>query len=418
MDINNEKLDAMTVELKRSNDIREREEQARLAAKPPAIPVDATVPATPQGAEERAYEDKIRSAVNDNPRNFPPANEFSLLRFFMAQTSHDWTNAKYERMCMDHSKNRLGMHQKTAIGWASGSAGGYWVDSELLPKQFVEYYYANLVTKQAGITILPCSGAPVNIPKITGATTTYWMGQNHAIDEASPTPGTLSLVPHFCGCRARLSKFMVNASPGAAEAIIRQDMARSLACAVEHAIFEGVHGTTNANEEPTGWLNTGSINTVSTGTHGAAITMAYLDDMIVALDIDNVPQDGRAFFMTPRTWHVVSALMGSVSAGNYLFSPGGLASVPRDQRIRGIPVFTTNNLSSNVTVHVCGTNLASVFLTRMPDAILAEWGGIDLAATDTGGLAWEQNAVEIRGVYACDVGLRNVNSCCQLYTSS
>lgn len=416
MDISKEQLDAITAELKRSNDLREREEQARLAAKPAIIPVDATVPATAQSAEEKAAEEKIRKAINENPRHLPPRNEFSFMRFLMAQIDHDWSKAPYERMCMDSSRGRFDQLQKTAIGWASGSAGGYWVDSELLPQQFVDYYYANLVCKKAGITMLPCSGAPVNIPKITTGPTVYWLNQNATITEASATPGTLQLVPHFAACRSQLSKFMVNASPGAAETIIRQDMAAALATSIDHVCIEGA--ATTASVEPTGMINIGSINTVSTGTHAAAITMAYLDDMILALDTDNVPADGRAFLMCPRTWHVVSALMGSTSAGNYLFSPGGLASVELDKRIRGIPVFTTTNISSNVSVHVSGLNCASVVLARMTDVYLAEWGGIELAATDTGGVAWAQNAIEVRATYACDVGVRNPNSICQLYTTS
>jgi HK97 family phage major capsid protein len=417
MDINKEQLDAVMAELKRANDLREREEQRALSAQPSPIPVNPTVPAQAQDPDEKAMEERLRKAMQDNPRHGPPPSEFSLMRFFDAQITHDWSHAKYERKCLDMSRGRFDALSKTAIGWASGSAGGYWVDTEFLPKEFVDYYYAMLVCKQAGINILPCTGAPVNIPKITTGPTVYWLNQNATITEASPTPGTVQLVPHFAACRSQISKFMINASPGAAEQIVRQDMATALATSIDHVCMEGA--ATTAAVEPTGMINIASINTVSTGTHAAAITLAYLDDMILALDTDAVPRDPSwAFLMSPRTWHVVSNLMGATSAGNFLFAPSNMASTPIDQRIRGIRVFLTTNISVNVTVHVSGLNCASVILARMRDVYLAEWGGIELAATDTGGNAWAQNAIEVRATYACDVGVRNPNSICQLYTTS
>jgi hypothetical protein len=54
----------------------------------------------------------------------------------------------------------------------------------------------------------------------------------------------------------------------------------------------------------------------------------------------------------------------------------------------------------------------------MTDVILAEWGGVELAATDVGGNAWAQNAIEVRATYACDVGVRNANSICLIDDST
>lgn len=407
-------------ELSKLRELREREEQARLAAMPSPVPVDATVPAAAADADERLYEDRIREAQNRSPAGLPPKDQFSFVRFFRAQMAHKPELAPFEWRCYEASQRKFdSLHQK-AVGWASGSAGGYWVGSEFLPEEFVEHFRSALVCKAAGMRILPCTGAPVQIPKTTASGTVYWLAQNANITESSPTPGQLSLTPKFAAHRVQLSKFLVNTSSGAAEQIVREDMSRALAVAIDKAVLEGK--TTTATPSPNGLAETASINNVDIGTNGGAITQALLDDMIYELDLDNVPQDGRAFIMHPRTWHNITQIIRAASTQDFLYVPEGTRVTPNVQgapllMIRGIPVFLSTNVSIAETKG-SGSALANIFLARMTDVILAEWGGVELAATDVGGNAWAQNAVEIRATYACDVGVRNPNSVCLIDDST
>jgi HK97 family phage major capsid protein len=414
------RLDDALGELKKVRELREREEQARLAAKPSPVSVDATVPATAADPDEKLYEERVREAQARSPAGLPPKDKFSFVRFFRAQMAHNPALAPYEMRCFAASQKKFDSLHEKAIGWASGSSGGYWIGSEFLPEEFVAHFRAALVCAKAGMRILPCTGAPVQIPMTTASGTVYWLAQNATITESSPTPGQLSLTPKFAANRVQLSKFLVNTSSGAAEQIVREDMSQALAVAIDAAVLEG--SPTTASPCPTGIENTSSINNVDIGSNGGALTQALLDDMIYELDVDNVPQDGRAFIMHPRTWHNITQFIKGSTANDFVYAPDGSYTQPNVQgapamRIRGIPVFLSTNVSIAETKGT-GTALANVYLARMTDVILAEWGGVELAATDVGGNAWAQNAVEIRATYACDVGVRNANSICLIDDST
>lgn len=413
------KMDATQAKLDALIELKQREEQARLAEQKSKIQLDATVPAEPGDPQTREFEARIKKAMDNSPRNVNK-EEFSIVRFFRAQMAHDWTIAPYERYCMLKTKKNFEALEQKAIGWASGSSGGYWVATEFLPAEFITHFVANIVCRKAGCRVIQATGAPVEIPKITAGATAYWVGQNANLTASDQTPGILSLTPKFCVARTQMSEFLANSSEGAAEAIVREDLGRVLALAVDKAMLEGNIATATPNVID-GMANTASINTVAIGTNGGALTMTHLHSMKYKLDEDNVPEAGRCWIMHPRTKSGIDKFLINAETNHYLFQPGGFQgggvwnSLP--QTLLGYPVYTTTQIATTGSKGggtEGGVNLASVFLVNMADIILCEWGGLSLKATDVGGNAWAQNAIEVKATYACDMGARHVDSICLL----
>lgn len=410
-------ISGLTAEAKALREQRERDEQTRLKAEPSKLKVDTSTPAEPVNAEEKMFADRVKKAIENSPR-FIREDEFSLGRFFAAQVSHDWSNAKYERYCLDQSKRTFGSVTQKALGWASGSSGGYWVATEFLPQEFINYFAANIVCRKAGCKVLPCTGAPVNIPTMTAGATAYWVSQNATLTASDTTPGQLQLTPHFVVARSQISEFLAQSSEGAAETLIREDMARVLALAIDDAMLEGVPSTATPGK-PTGLTNTSSIGTVAIGTNGGALTMTHLHSMKYSLDLYNVPEDGRCWIMHPRTWGGINQYIVNTETNNFLFNPR--PQVPYANQIFGYPVYTSTQVSitnSKGGGTETGLTLANVFLVNMKDVILAEWGGVALKATDVGGNAWAQNAIEVKATYAMDMGVRHAKSVCLISDST
>lgn len=422
MDITKEQLDTLLSELKRANDVREREEQRMLATKPAIVSMDTSVPATAADPIEKRLDERIRECEARAPGGLPPVDQFSFVRFFRIQMGriNVEKEAPYEFRCLQATDRKFSEAHKKAIGWASGSSGGYWVGTEFLPQEFVDMYRAALVCKQAGMKVIPCTGAPVLIPKSTAAGTLYWVNQNADITASNATPGQVSFTPHFAAMRTQLSRFLVYSSAGAAEQIIREDLAATLSNGIDDACLEGLGST--ASPGPDGMANLASINNVDIGTNGGALTADHLDDMLYELDVDNVPQDGRAFFMHPRTWHGMCGWLKGTTARDFVISGEGSLYQGDAQHAplkmwRGVPIFLSTNLSIAETKG-SGSALANIILARATDQVLTEWGGIELAATDVGGNAWAQNAIEVRATYACDFNTRNPNSICLIDDST
>jgi HK97 family phage major capsid protein/HK97 family phage prohead protease len=370
-------------------------------------PPTATASETPTTTPVKTFNVKRNSFVlADDAGNEPcPRDEFSFVRAALAQTSGDWSHAEYERYVHDVST-------KKTIAWASGSAGGYWVSPEFLPERFYMDYTANIVARKAGIQVVPFNSAPVNIPRVSAGGTAYWLAQNTTITESSPTPNQFQMTPKWCCARVQISKFLAQTSQPAAEQIVRREMARRLSLAVDYAVLHGP-GTSG---KPTGLTATGSINTVAIGTNGGAVTPAHLYSMLYALEYDDVPQDGLAFVMHPRTWNYIRQILVGADTNNYLFFqsvPNAIANAAPPYLL-GYPVYLSTQVVINRTKGSATTKCASIILANFKECILGEWGGIAVDVTDIGGNAWIQNALEFRAVLATDVGVLNANAVCHL----
>jgi HK97 family phage major capsid protein/HK97 family phage prohead protease len=388
-------------------DLKKRYGDSLVQVKSKNLPSDAEI------AEKR----KEYAAKKRNPNELPPEDEFSFIRCAIAQINRDWSLAPYEKYAIEQGSkklNELATNEK-AIAWASGSAGGYWVPEEFLPEQFYMDFVANLVARKAGIFILPCRSAPVLIPRVSAGGTAYWVAQNANLTESAPTPNQLSMQPKWCTARVQISQFLAQTSAGAAERIVRQEIARRIALAVDDAVLEG----TGTSGKPIGLAATSSINTVAIGADGGTFTPAHAFSMLYALEYDNVPMDGVSWIFHPRTWNTFRQSTVGSDTYNYLLwqnQTGSIANATRYELL-GYPVYTTTQMTINGTKG-SGTNLARILLANWKECILAEWGGLEVKATDVGGLAWQQNAIEFKGTYCCDVAVRDANAVCLLSDST
>jgi len=340
----------------------------------------------PEDAHDGVHFPNVRSSSDYDKRGLPK-NEFSFVRFAEGCRSDKFNGLEAEVIA-----------ESKALAWASGSSGGYFVGAEFLPAEFIENYGAAQICRQAGMRILPATGSPIQIPKLTSGVTTYWVSQNDDITLSDITPGQLELTPKICAARSKISKTLFQTSAGSAESIIMSDMALALGRAVDSAVMEG----SGAAGEPTGMAETAGINTVSASS--GAITIAMLRDMELDLQTSDVRFAKPAFLMNPRTWHTISEIEQD---SKFIFSAQPERAVMRS--IFGYPVYLSTAVS---TTNGTAGNEANVFLVDMDDIILCEWSGIELDATDIGDDAWKSYAVQFRGIVSLDVGVRNATSIC------
>jgi len=325
-------------------------------------------------------------------------DEFSFMRYFLAMIDRKWSDAPLESAILEESRKRT-------MTWASGSGGGYWVAVDFLPAEFIELLQANIVCRAAGARFLQATGSPVQIPKKTSGSTAYWINQGEELTPTDITAGQLPLNPHWCIARSNMSQFFAQNNAVAAEQLFREDLATSIALAVDLAILEGA----GSSGEPTGLANTGSINTWELGTNGAAFSPPDIYAMDFQLNNDNVGRSGRVWIMHPRTWNAIRQFVTESGTYKYLINPNPTVGAP--EQLLGYPVYQSTQVSTTNTKGN-GTALANVFLVRMPEVIVAEWGTLELAATDVGGEAWIKNLIEVKATYTMDCGARHEAAVC------
>ncbi|HHT9133101.1 MAG TPA: phage major capsid protein, partial [Candidatus Tripitaka californicus] len=136
---------------------------------------------------------------------------FSLGRLFKALSTKDWTGARVE---------------KKALGEATGPAGGYLVPEEYV-REVKDRITAQSVIRGAGATVYPMATDTLNIPRVSGGATAYWLGENTQIPATDPTFAQVQLVAKVLAAMVKVSNQLLADSSGAAEAAIRRDVAKT-----------------------------------------------------------------------------------------------------------------------------------------------------------------------------------------------
>jgi len=325
-----------------------------------------------------------------------PKNEFCFGRAIQALVAKDWSMAPFEKELSDHVCKTL--------TWASGSGGGLWVPEEFLSNEFIDMLRANQVVREAGATVLSnLTGSPVRIPKATGSATVGWVGQDATQTASDSTPAQLTMVPHICMGRSKISEQMVLLNPGAVEPYVREDLASGIGLAFDLAMLRG----TGTNEQPLGMANLTSKLTVAMGTNGGTVTIDKCYDMLYQLELNNVKTDKLNWFCHPLLRNTLRKLKDT--NGRYYFQPD--PSSPQKGTLLGYPVSVTTQIPINLTKG-SGTALTELYLTAMPYVIIGEWGALNVKATDVGGDAWANNLIEVKATYYVDVGFRHDQAVC------
>lgn len=299
------------------------------------------------------------------------------------------------------------IRQKALDTGTGGAGGGYLVPQEYLAAEFIDLLRAELVVVRAGARVLGgLTGKPAKIMSQVGTSTPYWVGENATITQSNPTFAEQSMSPKIMAMRAQISNLEMLLSNPDVENLVRQDFAAVSALEIDRVALRGA-GTL----EPVGLVNTPSIPTIAMGTDGAAMTIESFIDFEGTLEDANALRGSLSFIFGPK----VKRLLKKTRIPQFSGDTGGMYLLPpvmTDQMVRdllGYNYFTSTAIPTNLTKGA-GTNLSEVYFGNFNDLIIGMWGGVEILATNIGGNAWAQNAVEIRLVQNLDIHVRRLAS--------
>jgi HK97 family phage major capsid protein len=311
---------------------------------------------------------------------------FRLGRLFRALSTKDWTGARIE---------------KKALGEATGPAGGYLVPEEHL-KEVKDRVTAQSVVRRAGATVYPMATDTLNLPKVSGGATAYWLGENAQITSADLTFAQLQLVAKVLAAMVKVSNQLLADSSGAAEAAIRRDVAKTIALAEDLAFIQG----SGSGNEPRGILNTSGVNEVTLGANGGTPSFDTIYDALYQVESNNGV--ATAWIMHPRTKHTLRKLKDS--QGEYLYT---LSPNLRDpDTLVGLPVYLTTQIPINLTVGT-STDGSYMLVGQFDEAIIGERLGMEFAI-DQSGTAFEYYQSWIRAISRLDFALRTPEVFCKV----
>ena len=348
-------------------------------------------------------------------------SDYSVVRAIKAAMSGNWKDAGLEREISSELARQSGketngffMPLNLRAPYAVGAAGtgGNLVATNLLAGSFIDVLRNNALIMQMGPTLLTGLVGNVAIPRQASATATYWVSEASAITEAEATFDQVTLSPHQVGARSQYSRLALQQTTPDIEAVVRNDLARQLALAIDLAAING-SGTAG---QPTGILNTSGIGTYAMGTNGAALidsvsgSTSGLDPLIrleKAVDTANALNGSLAYLTNAK---VVAALKQLKTAyGEYLWTAAdGQTVAGTPGAINGYNVMRSNQVPSNLTKG-SGSNLSALLFGNFNDLIIGMWGALEILPNPYGS-GYTAGSVDIRAMQTVDMAVRHAAS--------
>ena len=283
---------------------------------------------------------------------------------------------------------------------ASGTAkAGNLVATDLLSASFIDVLRNKMVLNTLGAQFLTGLNGNVAIPRKTSASSAYWVAENVAPTESSNAPAfdQVTMSPKTLGAYVDISRRLMLQSSLDIENLVRNDLATSIAVAMDGAAVAG-----SGSNKPTGVLNTSGIGSVTLGTNGGAPTWGMVVNLVREVEIDNALTGSAAFLTNGQVKAKLSttARQSSGVEGNFILGPDM-------ENLYGYPIYVSQQMPSNLSKGT-GSNLSAMIFGVWSDLLIGQWSGIDLLVDQYSGS--NAGTVRIVAFHDCDFAVRHPES--------
>lgn len=375
-----------------------------------------------------------RAAVGDLGLSGREIQRYSLFRAIQAQYAKDWRHAGYEREChleiekrtgreaqgffvpwdlfaapgglgpfVNHSKlaKRLGIPsaELRALEFGGTASGAALVAEELQAQAFIDILRNRSTVAASGATMLPGLVGDQEIPKKTETTDIQWIAEQVDLSDDDSVYAQVTLSPKQGGTKTEISRRMLKQGTPSAEALVRQDIADSIAVGIDDAAINGT-GTT----QPLGLLLQSGVNAI---TIGASTNFDYAKvlEFESAVSILNALVGSPAWIVNAQTRLHMKQEAKAANTAEFVWERAGEGSVPGDGIVIGYPARVTQALPAAGGV---GMDESTLIFGNFADLLIGLWGVLDLFVDPY--TAGDRGALIVRGFQDVDVAVRRGES--------
>ncbi|SLN77295.1 phage major capsid protein [Oceanibacterium hippocampi] len=344
--------------------------------------------------------------------------QFSLYRAIRAHRAGNWAQAGFEAECNRAVAERVGQDprgfyvpydilkapiradmQQRDINKGTAAQGGYLVGTDHRADSFIELLRNRMVIRQLGARVLSGLVGDVAIPKRASGATAYWIAtEGGNTTESTPTFGTAALTPKTVSARVDITRQMLLQSDPSVEGLTRDDLALSLAIAMDAAAISG----SGADGQPRGILNMTGPGLVPGDTDGAALTWADVVQLETEVAIDNADMGSLAYLTNVRVRGdaKVTTKVASDAAAGFIWENSA-------NPLNGYAAAVSNQVPSNLTKGG-GSNLSAMIFGDWSQLLIGEWGVLDLKPDET--TLGDSGGLVLRAFQSADLVARHPES--------
>lgn len=355
------------------------------------------------------------------------AREFSLVRMILAQATAKTGGANvrdiapFEAECSAEVAKKLDRSpsgffvpldvQRVKMAPArrdltvgTNSAGGYTVSTDLRSQDFIELLRNAMMVRAMGARVLTGLVGNVAFPKLTAASTAYWVAESGAPTEGNQTFGQVTMSPKTLAAYTDMSRLLLKQSSIDIENLVRSDLATIIGIAADLA---AIHGTGSSNQ-PTGIASTSGIGSVAIGTDGGAPTWASIVALESAVTVANAANGALGYLTNAKVRGKLKTVLKNASGTDASFIWPDTPFADGRGMVNGYPCGVSNQVSSTLTKGSTSGTCSAMFFGNWADLLIGEWGVLDVLVNPyTGATAGD---VRIHTFMSMDIAVRHAAS--------
>ena len=294
--------------------------------------------------------------------------------------------------------------RKAAQSYLDDTAGGTLVAP---PDQgeLIELVRSQEVLQRAGARVFPLPPqGKVVFPRQTSPSTGYWITESTAIPESQVGTGQVSMQAKKLAVLFRVPNELFKYASGAADALLRQDAAKTLALGFDYAALYG----DGSGGQPKGLANYAEVIThTASVTAAAGDTLQPQDGFKMAGKVEDRNFEFEGWVMRPLLWAKVAstradAVTTSDAAGPFVQSLTRELGAGVGSTWCGYRVNKSTVVRNDIVKGGSGATLTQVWGGQWSDLLLGMYGAIEFASNNMGEATFIADQTLIRGILHCD----------------
>lgn len=285
---------------------------------------------------------------------------------------------------------------RTQLNVGTTSKGGATVYTE--HGGFIDLLRNYAAVFDLGATFLPGLQGNIQFVRQSGAGTTYWGTESSAATATSLTLQTFSMSPKTLTAKHPYTKMLLTQSVESIENLIRNDIVREHALAIDFAAIKGDTST----DAPDGILTSTDIGSVTGGAQGAAPDWDDIVDLQKSLANNNALAGSLAYLTTPGIAAKLMKTQKFATTNGMPVWDGPML----DGTLGGYRALVSNQVPSTGTKGTT-TGQHAILFGNWNDLIIGEWGAVEIYPdVYSSGPA----IINLLSIQFADVGLRRPKS--------
>lgn len=343
---------------------------------------------------------------------------YSMLRAINAVLNNTWKEAGFEAEVSNDIAKRMGKStsgffmptnipfaQRAQYAAGAANTGGVLVATNLLAGSFIDVLRNKARVLQLGATVLSGLVGNVDIPRQTGASSSFWVAEGGNLTESEATFDKVSLALKSIGTYSAITRQMLQQGTPDVEMLARADLIAQIALGIDLASLSGA----GSGGVPLGIANVSGIGSVIGGTNGAQLTIDHLIDLETQITQSNADVDSMAYLANAKAVGWLKKLKSTT--GQYLWTniAGGQRSGTPGE-INGYAVARSNQARSNLTKGTAAGICSELFFGNWADLLIGEWGVLEITPNPYDATLFKQGGVLLRAMQSVDIAVRHAAS--------